>query len=237
MESAKAEISSSGELALMKKVLVSLLCSAAFAAASPVSVSVSLVNAGTPAITDSSNDFVGPYTLKIGNQNVPAMCMDDFYVTSGSWSADLTPVNSSNLGNTYLGNKTYKVDGQSMSSAQIYEVEAYLYSEIVQPHADRVDLQDAAWTFMDDVTGHTAHSNSSVVNTDIQTALANYASLNTSDFEIVSEVDPGRSPEQEFIVATPEPASAGLLGGALLVLGLIGIRAKRARIASASLSR
>jgi hypothetical protein len=215
----------------MKKVLVSLLCSAAFAAASPVSVSY--VNPGSPGIVDSSNDYVGPYTLKIGNQNVAAMCMDDFYVTSGSWSADLTQVNSANLSNTYLGNSSYKVNGTWMTSAQIYDVETYLFSEIIQPKADRVDLQDAAWTFMDEVTGHSKHSYSSAVNNDIQNALANYASFNTSDFEIVSEVSPGNHPEQEFIVATPEPASFGLLGAALVALGFVGIRSRRARAAAA----
>ena len=212
-------------MVLMKKIFFSLLCSAAFAVASPVHVS--LVNPGTPAITDSSRDYVGPYTLSIGGADVAAMCLDDFFKTSGSWNADLTAVNSGNLANTYLGNQSFRVDGTTLSSAQVYKVEAYFFSEIIQPGADRVDLQDAAWTFMDDVAGHFPHSTSTTVNNDIANALENYKSINAAGFDIVSQVAPGCDPEQEFIVATPEPASLGLLGGTLLLLGMMRIRSKR----------
>lgn len=211
----------------MKKVLFSLLCSAAFAVASPVSVSI--VNSGSPSLKDGSGSLVGPYTLDVNGYMTAAMCVDNFYTTSGSWSADVTSVDSSNLSNTYLGNGDYFVDGKWMSSSQIYKVEAYLDSEINQKNSDRVDLQDAAWTFMDEVTGSriTNDFNWSAVNSDIQNALNNYSSFNAAAYEIVSEVNPGRDPEQEFVVATPEPASLGLLGGALLMLGMLGIRSRR----------
>lgn len=215
----------------MQKVLFSLLCFAAVGAATPVSVS--FVNSGKPAIKDSHDDQVGPYTLKINGSDEAAMCMDDFFETSGSWSADLTPVTASNLGNTYLGNGSYTLHGSSISSEEVYLIEAYLDNEILKPGADRVDIQDAAWTFMDEITGHAEHSKSTTVSNIIADAEANYSSMNASDFEIVSEVDPEHRPEQEFMVATPEPASLGLFGGALLVMGMLRIKARQRRSATA----
>jgi hypothetical protein len=178
------------------------------------------VNPGTPPVVDSSNYFVGPYTLNVAGQNVAAMCMDDFYHTSGSWSANLTVVNSSNLANTYLGNNTYNVDGLQVSASKLYLEEAYLFSEIVKPGADRIDLQDAAWTIMDDATGHTDHSEGNkAVDNMIADAATHAGSFDASHYEIVSQVNPGSRPQQEFIVATPEPATCGLLGAAFLLLG------------------
>ena len=210
----------------MKKILCSLLCSAAIAAASPIAVSY--VNPGTPGIVDGNNDYVGPYTLAVAGKNVQAMCMDDFFETSGSWSANLTVVPSGNLANTYLGNKTYTVAGSQFSGSQVYLAEAYLFNEIVQPGADRVHVQDAAWTIMDYITGHTLHSNGdTAVNAIIADVATNSPSFNASNYEILSQVNPGTNAEQEFIVATPEPSTWGLLGGALLLLGVTRIWSKR----------
>jgi hypothetical protein len=210
----------------MKKVLFFLICSAAIAAATPVAVSY--VNPGVPGIVDSKNDYVGPYTLKVAGQNVPAMCVNDFYNTSGSWSANLTSVTANDLGNTYLGNNTYTVDGYQLSSSEIYQGEAYLYSEILKPGADRLDIQDAAWTVMDYVTGHTPHSNGNqAVNSIIADAVVHAGSFDASGYEILSQVNHGSSAEQEFIVATPEPASIALLGVALLLLGMTRVWSKQ----------
>jgi hypothetical protein len=222
----------------MKKILFSFLGFAVLAAATPVSVS--FVNAGSPPVQDSdSGALVGPYTLNIGGQNIAAMCVDDFYETSGSWSANVTAVTAGNLASTYLGNHSYTINGIRFSSASIYLDEAYLYSQIVKPGADRVHLQDAAWTLMDYATGHIPHSSGDdAVNNILANLATNVSSFNASGYEILSQVDHGWHAEQEFIYATPEPASYGLLGGALLLLGMTRIwssqRSKRAAEQSTS---
>ena len=180
-----------------------------------------------------SRALVGPYTLNVSGQNIAAMCVDDFYETSGSWSANVTAVTTGNLTSTYLGNHNYTVNGIQFSSASIYLDEAYLYSQIVKPAADRVDLQDAAWTLMDYATGHTAHSRGDdAVNNILANLAGNVSSFNASGYEILSQVNPGSNAEQEFIFATPEPASYGLLGGALLLLGMTRIWSQRSKRAA-----
>ena len=212
----------------MKKALISLLSFAALAAATPVSVTY--VNAGSPSVTDSDHDFVGPYTLNIGGHNVQAMCVDDFYNTSGTWSANVTAVTSNNLSNTYLGNHNFTIDGIQFASSTLYLDEAYLYSQIIKPGADRIHIQDAAWTLMDYATGHWPHTIGDIGVDNVLADLAtNISSFDASGYEILSQVNHGFNAEQEFIFATPEPASCGLLGGALLLLGLTRVWSKRSK--------
>lgn len=221
----QAGIRHPGANRFMKRMVLSLLSFAAVAAASPVAVTY--VNAGPSNVVDSIGDYVGPYTLNINGTNVAAMCVDDFFYTHGSWSADLTNVTSSNLSETYLGNGLVTIGGEKFSASSIYLAETYLYSQIIRPGADRIDLQDAAWTLMDYATGHNPHSTNQTVNSILSNLPADIASFNASGYEILSEANPGSRPEQEFIYATPEPASVGLMGATLLMLGLIRMKFKR----------
>jgi hypothetical protein len=223
----------------MKKTLLSVLFCTTLASATPV-VTLSLVGPGTPAVVDTqSNDYVGPYALTLNGQTIAAMCMDDFNVVSGTWTAAVTQANGSDLGNTYLGNNTFNVSGYQFTSAQVYQAEAYLFSKLIEPNADRVDLQDAAWTIMDEVTGHTPHSNgNAAVDSIISDVVANASSFHASGYEILSEVQPGSSAEQEFMTAaavtTTEPATLAAVGLALLVAGAIRVRRNLRKVPSAS---
>jgi hypothetical protein len=213
----------------MRKILFSFLGFAALATATPLSVS--FVNAGAPFMLDvDSRALVGPYTLNTGGQNIAGMCVDDFYETSGTWTANVTDVTADNLANTYLGNHNYTINGTQVSGASIYLDEAYLYSQIVKPGSDRVHLQDAAWTLMDYVTGHTPHSiGDDAVNNILAKLATSASSFNASGYEILTPIDNGSHVEQEFIFATPEPASYGLLGGALVLFGLTRIWSQRSK--------
>lgn len=210
----------------MKKLICSLLCSAAFAVASPLTVST--VNTGSPVERDFFGEKVGPYTLNIAGSQVSAMSLFDFTSDPGSFKADVTVLSNNNLSDTNLGNRTYHVDGARLTSNEVYDVEAFLFSEMLKPNADRAGLQDAAWDFMDEVTGriNLEYDFFPTVNNDINYALANYNSIDAGLFEIVTPTGAGCDPAQEFIVATPEPASLGLFGAALLALGIFGTRSR-----------
>lgn len=198
----------------MKKAIFSFLLSAAALSASTVSTSFV-----------SADSTIGPYTLSINGKNVQAMCMDDFLeVHSGeTWTANVTALNSTDFSNTYLGNVTVSEAGYNLTSASIYGMEAYLFSQIIQPNADRTDIQDAAWAIMDPATlNNVVTTNNTAVEGILQQALASSSSFNTSGYEIISGIGLNCDSPQEFIIqssAAPEPATLALFGAGLIAAG------------------
>ena len=207
----------------MKKFIFSLFLSGAILSASPVDVT--LLNAGNGAVDSTGQYYVGPYTLTLDGTPTPAMCMNDFLDTNPGyqWSANQTSANSSDLSNTYLGNSGTTINGLKVSSGQIYQAEAYLFSLLIQPGADQADIQEAAWVIMDLYTDHTPNSayiNSISVQNFLYEANTNAPSFDASYYSIISDVN-GKN--QEFMVAdAPEPASFALLGGGLLAVAAAG---------------
>ncbi len=198
----------------MKKTILSLFAFGAVLSAAPVSVTFV-----------SATSEIGPYTLSVNGQSTQAMCMDDFLTVSPNekWNANVTAVNSGNYANTYFGNKTVSAYGNTFTSANIYGAEAYLFNQIMQPKADRTDIQEAAWAIMDSNTlNHVVSSNNTAVECFLQQAFDNDSSFNTSGYEIVSQVNPGCDAPQEFMMhsaATPEPASFALFGLGFVAAG------------------
>jgi hypothetical protein len=205
------------------KLFISLfLAGAAVAWTSPVTVSI--VSIGNPPLV-SQGVYVGPYTLSINGTNFAALCTDDkdWSYLNHPWQANETAVTSPNLGNTYNPGKR-----------QEYEEAAYLYSLMIQPGADRIDIQHAAWDIMDDKI--TSVNPSDGAYSYIQNAVSNYSSMNLSGYEIISSTDKGNR-QQEFIIDTispaPEPASVGVFGAGLIIAAAISAwlrRHKRSRL-------
>jgi hypothetical protein len=214
-----------------KSILSFLLFSALLPAAT---VSVSFVNAGTPVVSGYGFD-VGPYTLSVNGQNMAAMCMDDFNETSGSWIANETAVSGADFSGTYLGNGTHTVGGSTATSSQIYSAQAYLFSLITQSGADRADIQEAAWSIMDPTTLAKIYStNNTAVENYLSLAASNSPTFNTSGYEILSQVNPGSTPQQEFMTytpstTTPEPATFALFGIGVFATGAFRL-ARRTRL-------
>ncbi len=199
-------------------------------------LTVSLVNAGNPVLHDGNGVDVGPYTLGMNGMDYAALCVDsrDWSQLNTPWSANLTTVGSSNLSNTY-----------HPSEGTEYEEDAYLFTLITKPGADRIDLQHAAWDIINDsITSATSLTGLHLFSGDtkyIDQATADYntSGLNFADFEIVSGFDKGTGREQEFIIGdscdAPEPASFALLGAGLLMAGATRAWRGRKQMASAEI--
>ena len=196
----------------MKTSLISFFLFGAILSAAPISVS--LVSGG------AGGSQAGPYTLDVNGTNTLAMCMDDLKTSyTGAqygWSANVTNVSGSDFSKTYLGNYGMSVEGYNLSSKQIYTAEAYLFSELVKPGADRNDLQQAAWAIMDPAT--LSKANQTVQNILVD-AYQHSASFNTAGYQIISDT---KDCNQEFMTssAAPEPASVALMGGSLFLAGI-----------------
>lgn len=214
----------------MKKSILSFFLFGAILSAAPVSVT--LVDAGNPVKSVGGVD-VGPYDLSINGITVQAMCMDDFLTSkvgsSNKWNANISSV-TGNLSNTYLGESTSSNWigwlPPSYTDKQIYTMEAYLFNELVQPNANRGNIQQAAWDIMDAVSYWGDYHNSDVMAV-LNDALKNYSTFDASGYEIVTDVSGNgyNCGNQEFMIhpdpasATPEPATFALMGGALFAAG------------------
>ena len=206
---------------MKKAILFSLLVGCSLASANTVQMSFVSANP-VVVVPGMGGDEAGPYTMNVNGQLVPAMCMDDFRGVSGTWTAWVTPIGSSDLSHTVLGsNLTLNEDGYSFTGVQAYEMEAYIFSEIVQPKADRANLQLAAWALMDPTTMSNVSQNKDVQK-DIAgayNAITNpHSRFNSGGYEILSDI---RGTNQEFIVATPEPSMFFLMGAGLVFAGAI----------------
>ena len=199
----------------MKKVFSIFLLAAAALSATPATTQITLVNAGSPLVSDGY-DYVGPYTVSMNGQNYAALCVDFFHqtATGTTWTAYV------NTSSDY--SKVYHSD-----NPLLYAEEAYLYNQITKPNADRIDIQHAAWNITDP-----NYKVSGTAQAFVQAAQANFANVNMSGFEVLSDKC---GSQQEFLVwtpsaAAPEPASFAMLGGGLL-LGIGLIRRNRRKVA------
>jgi hypothetical protein len=207
------------------KLFTTFLIAAAAVSAAPITTQVKMINGGSP--TDIVNHvtvdgvtkynvYIGPYTLQMNGTNMPAMCIDFFDGSDAgdTWTAYVTQVSSGNFSDTY-----------HPSYGKEYEEDAYLFSQIIKPGADRTGLQEAAWDIMAYGITNSSYKYLLGDNSYIDAALANYDTINLSGFEIISDTVAGC--EQEFIVCAPEPGSVMLLGVGLLIALGVAVRKRR----------
>lgn len=179
--------------------------------------------------------YVGPYQLSInGAAPVDALCVDPLHESSvgNKWTVNVSTVGG-NMSNTYNAGNNASVLGYSLTTTQGYEVDAILFSLIEGPgssKADRITLQEAAWSVFDPTLF--GSNTSTIQNAALQIAENNGFNPNTfgtfdfSGYQILTDVNGSK---QEFLVrsAVPEPLSLGLMGFGLIAIAGTGLYRRR----------
>jgi len=196
--------------------------------------------------TDGLNNAIGPYQLTTSIGNLTVTCLDIALETGSS----TTPYNAYQT-TAFQAANTTETQTYTPGTTLLYEQEAYLFSQLLTASntTTQAEIQDAIWALANSSFHSTLNSHNVIGNSDYTQAhgaLAYYNSVtgmsqtqlqnavDQNDYVILSQV-PGSGPQgsnnQEFIYynpdgpsPSPEPASIGLMGGALLVFGVFGRR-------------
>jgi hypothetical protein len=189
----------------------------------------------------SNSDGVGtatvPYFITVGGgTSLQAMC-DDFtheVVVGESWSGHVFTFND--LTANYMATRAYGSTSALTTLGavqQAYQELFWLFSQFQlnpsNPAASNINL--AAWAIFDPGVETAGNGWTTGAASWLAAAQANFASVNTANFLIVTPTNllngdgitnpsaPGNSSPQEYIIATPEPAGLFLLGSGLLGMG------------------
>ena len=193
------------------KILLASLCTGIALVAAPIA-QVTVADAGHPLKSDGTY-YVGPYDLRIGTRTAAALCIDveDQSKVGAHWAAAISNLSGS-LAATYQPGELVK-----------YEEEAYLFTLITRPGADRIGLQHAAWALLDLNFAADPTAKKWVIE-----ASKEYRTIDLAGFAIVSEVAGYKGARmQEFLTAAvPEPSLINFFGG-LIAIGLVLLGKRR----------
>ena len=166
--------------------------------------------------------YVSPYTgiMNYGTssaQTVVLFCDDINNEVSMNqlWNANVTSLASGNFSNTRYGNGSVNLHLGAVNPQTLYEEAAWLVTQFTSHSGDYVSLQYALWDLMTPGAEPTnfANANGTTVAQWLALAAANYVQINPANFMIITNTGTltYTGQVQEFIVQTPEPATAVLL--------------------------
>ncbi len=173
--------------------------------------------------------YVSPYTgiMNYGTssaQTVVLFCDDinnEVFINQ-VWNANVTSLASGNFSNTRYGNGSVNPNLGGMNPQTLYKEAAWLVTQFASHSGDYVSLQYALWDLMTPGAEPTnfANADGTTAAQWLALAAANYGQINPANFMIITNTGTltYKGQVQEFIVQTPEPATA-----VLLLIGVVSI--------------
>jgi hypothetical protein len=166
--------------------------------------------------------YVSPYagTLNYGTpsaKSVVLFCDDINNEVSMNqvWDANVTSLASGNFANTRYGNGSVNSNLGIMSPQTLYEEAAWIVTQFASNPDDYVSLQYALWDLMTPGAKPTDFANADGITVGqwLNLAAAHYGQIDPASFVIITNTGTlaYTGQVQEFIVRTPEPATAVLL--------------------------
>jgi hypothetical protein len=166
--------------------------------------------------------YVSPYTgiMNYGTSNAQTVVLfcDDINNEVSMhqvWNANVTSLASGSFSNTRYGNGSVNPHLGSVNPQTLYEEAAWLVTQFASHSGDYVSLQYALWDLMTPGAEPTNFANADGITVAqwLALAAANYGHINPANFMIITNTGTlaYTCQVQEFIVQTPEPATAVLL--------------------------
>ena len=166
--------------------------------------------------------YVSPYTgiMNYGTSNAQTVVLfcDDInneVSMNQVWNANVTGLASGNFSQTRYGNGSVNPNLGGTNPQTLYEEAAWLVTQFASHSGDYVSLQYALWDLMTPGAEPTnfANADGTTVAQWLALAAANYGQINPASFIIITNTGTltYKGQVQEFIVQTPEPATAVLL--------------------------
>src|SRR6266404_3571097 len=173
--------------------------------------------------------YVSPYTgiMNYGTSSAKTVVLfcDDInneVSMNQVWNANVTSLASGNFSNTRYGNGSVNPKLGSVNPQTLYQEAAWLVTQFASHSGDYVSLQYALWDLMTPGAEPTnfANADGTTVAQWLALAAANYGKINPANFVIITNTGTltYKGQVQEFIVQTPEPATA-----VLVLIGVVSI--------------
>jgi hypothetical protein len=204
-------------------------------AATAVRLSAGSVNVdftGVSWATDSYGNLIAPYYATVNGVAETVYCDDyanDVYIGQ-QYTANVTNMGSGNLSLTRYGGLSYTLEtatgSQTYTALQVYEMVAFLTTEIGSNTTTNGLVQDTIWNLFNPNSGNTGITPPKLSsNYWLYLAESDYTMINPNNFNIITNTGTlALTGQIQELIFAPEPTSMLMMGFGLIAVSIYGRR-------------